>query len=885
MIKRLADRLFRWFCHPDYYDEIVGDLEEMYHRSIHTNARFVQWRYLFQVLSLFRPGLIRSFLQISLTNPAIFLHYIHISTRILLRQKFYSLINILGLAVGLGVCLLIYQYIHFELSYDQFHKKAENIYRLTQTTIRNGEQLGTGVYTTYALGPRSKETIPEIKEFVRVHPQEEGLILINSEKNVRHQEDKLWYVDSNFLLMFDFPLKYGDQKTILDDKHSIVITEPMAIKYFGYINPVGKLLRISGGTLSGDFIVTGVLNSLPVNSHLQFDFLLPMTFLLEHWRMYSEGDGWGWDNFVTYVTVNEDVNLDEVRKKFDQLIKTYKGEELNQTNFAWKIDFQPLADIHLKSDYSRDLAINHGDIQIIHSFSIIALLILLMAWGNFINLSTAQAIHRAKEVGVRKSIGALRSQLISQFILESALINLVAALLSIGIAYLTLPILNSIIGIELTFSVLQSFEFWFGFAATLVVGSILSGLYPAFILSSFKPVSILKSSNITLTRGPNLRKGLIVFQFTVSLLLISGTYLIYQQLTYMKNQELGFDIEKILVVNGPRVILETSNLKGAALASKYQTFKTQIVKQNSINSVSGTSSVPGKGYTYRFGIRKLDEPASIEKEGNIVLADDSFIDTYDLEFLAERSFSDEMKRRDGVVINEEAVKVLGLGSPQDAMGKALIFLDDTLIVQGVIKNIHWSSLKNAQEPTFFVIDNLYNVYFSFKINTSNIPQTIDQIKATYHSVFPDDPFYYFFLDDDFNRQYQADLQFGNLFSAFSILAIIIACLGLFALVSYSATLRIKEIGIRKVLGAGIGHLMMLLSREYLWLLLVALLLAVPAIIIGGRTWLNNYAYRTNLGIDLFLIPGLVLLIISLLTVSYRTYTSAKANPVESLKTE
>jgi len=883
MIKRLAQRFFQWFCHPSYYAEIEGDLEEIYQRNLEKGGHRAQWKYFFQVLGLFRPSLMRSFSQFHSTHPAMFKSYFTISTRVLLRHKFYSAINILGLAVGMGVCLLIYQYIHFELSYDGFHKNAENIYRLTQTTIRNGENQGTGVYTTYGLGPHGKESIPEVEEFVRVRPDDVGLIVINTENNERYQENGMWYVDSNFLQMFNFPLKYGARESALNEQYNIVITEPMAMKYFGNSNPIGKLLRVSGGTLSGEFTVTGVLETLPVNSHLQFDFLLPMEFLLEHWGPYKNHDnGWGWEHFVTYITLNEAAKLDKVGEKFDQLITTYKGEELAQSNSRRKTGFQPLTDIHLKSAFIKDLANNHGDFQNVQFFVMIALFILIMAWVNYINLSTARAMQRAKEVGVRKSIGALRKQLISQFIIESALINMVAALLSIGIAYFILPVLNNIIGKELTFNILQNIEFWGWFSLVIILGSLLAGLYPAFVLSSFNPVSVLKSTKITTKQGFSLRKGLIVFQFLTSVLLISGTYLVYQQITFMKNQDLGFDMETILVVNGPRVILETHRPE---LESLFQTFKTEALRHHAISDVSGTSQIPGKGYFMSTRVRKLGEPETAIKDGYVVFVDTYFTNTFDMEFLAKRSLPDEISNFEWLIINEEATKTFGLGTPEEALSKQLIVFGDTLNILGIVKNIHWSSLKNAHLPILVTLDNYYGAFFSIKMNMTNIQESITHIEAAYHTVYPNDPFYYFFLDDTFNRQYQSDLQFRNLFTAFSILAIFIACLGLFALVSYSATLRVKEIGIRKVFGASISHLMMLLSKEYLVLLCIAILLAVPAILIGGKAWLENYAYKVGIGIDLFLMPGLVLVIVSFLTVSYRTYASARVNPVESLRAE
>ncbi|MDF9796582.1 putative ABC transport system permease protein [Catalinimonas alkaloidigena] len=885
MIKRFAQRLFRWFCHPDYYDEIVGDLEEMYQRNKDEELRFVQWKYFFQVIGLFRPSLIRSFPHIYLTQPAMFRHYFNISTRVLLRHKFYSAINILGLAVGMGVALLIYQYIHFELSYDKFHEDAENIYRLTQTTIRNGENLGTGVYTTYGLGPTAKAEIPGVETFVRVYPDDIGMTVINPESDEKYQEQegRIWYVDSAFLEMFSFPLKQGLAKTSLNEQHNILLTEAMAIKYFGDSNPLGKTIEISAGVLSGSFTVSGVLEALPANTHLQFDFLLPIDYLLSRYGPFkNHDDGWDWERFVTYIQTNDEVQADNLNEKLDQLVSRHVGEGLSKSDSYWKIGLQPLTDIHLRSNFPKDLASSPGNIQNVRFFAMIGLFILMMAWVNYINLSTAHAMQRAKEVGVRKTIGALKNQLISQFMVESCMINLTAGTIAIGIAYFSLPVLNNIIGIELTFNVLQIPEFWAAFFLIILFGTLLSGIYPSFVLPSFNPLKVLKFITISPGRGFSLRKGLIAFQFLMSVLLISGTYLVYQQITFMKDQDLGFELERILIVNGPRVAIQDGQ---EALISLFETFETEVLQHHTITSISGTSHIPGRGYMGGWNARKLGEPESAAKEGMVIFTDSYITDTYDMKYLAKRELPAEISNYEWLILNEEAVKTYGLGSPEEALNKHLLVFGDTLKILGIVENIHWSSLKTTHLPILFTVDRYYGAYFSIKMNMSDIDESIAHIEDAYQQIYPDDPFQYFFLDDAFNRQYQADLQFRNLFSAFSALAIFIACIGLFALVSYSATLRIKEIGIRKVLGAGVGHLMILLSREYLILLLIAIGLAVPAIIIGGKAWLENYAYKVGLGIDLFLIPGLILLLISFLTVSYKTFASARANPVEALKSE
>ena len=812
-------------------------------------------------------------------------HYLKIAIRNLSRNKTFSLINILGLAVGMGVCLLIYQYVHFEMSYDQFHPNAQNTYRLTQTTYRNGEDLGTGVFTTYGLGARGKETIPEINDFVRVNNFDIGLVVINPEEQISHQENRMWYVDSNFLQMFDFPLKYGDKMSAFTEKYSLVITEQTSLKYFGDTNPVGKVLRLSGGVLSGDFMVTGVLESLPENSHIQFDFLLPLKFLVENYGQYKNDNGWGWDNFVTYVILQEDAELKETENKLNKLVLDHVGVELAKSNENWTIGLQPMDDIHLNSNFQREFEKNRGNPQNVRFFSLIAIFILLMAWVNYINLSTAQAIKRAKEVGIRKSIGALRKQLIIQFMMESALINLTAALLSVGLVFFMLPVLNQIIGKEIGFTIIEDLEFLAWFSVIVLFGTLISGLYPAFVMSSYKPLSIINSLKCTYKGKFSLRKGLIIFQFLMSALLISGTYLVYQQLSFMRNQDLGMDMEKILVLKGPRVIIESVIAKGETLELSYTSFKNKAANHHSVSGITATSTVPGMGYMYEGDVRKSGKPIDAGQAGDFVLVDKDFFSTYGLEFLSATEIPETIPDWTYTLINEEAIDAFGLGSAENAIGQELVFYNYKVKILGVVKNIHWSSLKDFHSPTLFILDNSAGAFLSIKMNLSNIQETITHIESAYKSVFPGDPFDYFFLDDNFNRQYQADLQFQNLFTAFSLLAIFIACLGLFALVSFSSTLKIKEIGVRKVLGASVGNLMLMLSREYLLLLAIAVIMAIPMVFFGASSWLGNYAYRIDIGLDLLVFPALVLFLIALMTVSYRTYIAANVNPVDSLKSE
>ncbi|MFT7035081.1 MAG: putative ABC transport system permease protein, partial [Cyclobacteriaceae bacterium] len=593
-------------------------------------------------------------------------------------------------------------------------------------------------------------------------------------------------------------------------------------------------------------------------------------------------DGWQLYNMVTYLTLDKSTDLKSVAAKFDEIIEANIGSKLKKENSKMRTGFQPLTDIHLNPSFQDNFSNTYGSIQNLRFFGIIAIFILIIAWVNYINLSTAKAKHRAKEVGIRKSMGACKKQLISQFLFESFLINCLATILAVSIAFLLLPVLGQIIGKELAFTLIQKPAFLIKLVLIVLLGSALSGFCPAFVLSSFRPISTPKQLDIRPASNFSLRKGLIVFQFSTALILIASTYLIYAQIAFMKSKDLGVDMEKIVVVHGPRIILEE---KKEIQTLQYKAFKDITTSHHSVASITSTSNIPGKGEVWYGGMRKLGDPIDVQKIGSAVLVDAEFTKTYDLEFLAGEELRPEMEPYSAVIINEEAVKVFNLGSPIDALDESIVMSHlDTLKIQGVIKNVHWSSLKDAHIPMIFGIHE-FHAYFSIKINLSNIPETLAHIESAYRKSFPNDPFLYYFLEDDFNRQYQTDLQFGNLFRSFTIIAIFVACLGLYALLAFSATQRIKEIGIRKVLGASMSNLMLLLSKEYFPLLFVASALSVPLIFYFGNSWLENYAFRIEMGVEFFLVPALMLVVITLLTVSYHTYRTAKANPVESLRTE
>lgn len=899
-----AKKLLQWFLRDDLKEEVLGDLEEKFDEVKKEKSLFrAKLNYWYEVFNYMRPFALRKTNFLMAMDYGMQKSHFKIGYRNLLRNKWYSLINIGGLAIGMGTCLVIFQYIYFEFSYDNFHDDTDNTYRVIVDKTQNGVEKGTWPNTTYALGATAMEEIPEIKNYIRFYASEYNGIVTNPDNNILYTEagQDLAYADSNFLTAFNFPLKKGDEKTALDEINSIVISERMARKYFGTVDPIGKTLKINGGSSSGICTVTGVLKNLPINSHLQFEFLRPLSNL---WKYGNGGSvnrygGWAREWFGTYLFTNENADLQQITEKLDQLILKHKSKWNDPENVVDKIRLQAVADIHLKSDSYAvpDYARNKGNIENIQIFLVIALFILIIAWVNYINLSTAYSAQRSKEVGVRKSIGALRVQLINQFLMESLLVNIMAAFVAIGVAVVCIPILGNLMSLDLDFSLFLIPRFWWTYVAVVLLGSLLSGLYPAFVLSSFRPMSILGGNRKVQAGNISLRKGLIAFQFLTSLLLIAGTYLVYEQISFMKKQELGMDMEKIMVLKGPKIfhkepkITDGTNMDQIRAFQEYshstfKAFKEQVGTHSSILGITGSNSLPGKiNYKSEPNIRKFGDSEDKGNYGRIVLAGLDFLETYGLELIAGNPFSEDMTEEKFVIINEEAVKNFGFSSPQAAIEEKIVSDGPIMTILGVVKNFHWDSLKDPHVPYLFSYAEWGAPYFSFKINMSNIPETLEHIETSYNSFYPGNPFEHFFLEDDFNQQYNKEVQFGHLFSAFTILAILIGCLGLFALVSFSASLKVKEIGIRKVLGAGTKEIMLMLSREYLVLLSIAIVLAIPLILFLGRRWLENYAFRTSIGLDIFIVPALFLFIISLVTVSYRTYATATTNPAESLRLE
>lgn len=806
-----------------------------------------------------------------------------LALRNLRKRKVYSFINIAGLSIGMAVCLVILRYVDFELSYDRFHENAEQIYRTTKSYYQNGEYRGTGIISGYAQGPSLMADFPEVKTYVRTHPMYGGAVISyqgGDGEPVVFFEENMQFADSTFFDVFTYPVAAGDLNSALDDPNSAVMTQEMADKYFGRdADAVGKTIKISGGIVEGDYTVTAVLKEVPQNSHFIFDMIFPIHNVLQS-RQYTQDDGWGWNNFVTYIQLHPGVDIEALKAKFPAFIKKYRGEDLAEQNGRLELKLQPILDIHLSPglDYESSATISPNAI---YFFIVISIFILAIAWINYINLSTARAMERAREVGIKKALGVFRKQLMAQFVFESVLVNLIGVAFAVLVAIGLLPVLETIVGKELAFD-FSDYRFWLILLIMFVAGSLVSGSYPALVLSSYKTVEVIKGKVENVTGGFSLRKALVVFQFAASLILIAGTFAIYRQVLHMRNQDKGLTMEQMLVVKGPKVV-EGENVKERLI-----TLKRAMAEIPGVRGVATSAAIPGGGYNWGTGIRRDGAAREEDQTGSIVWIDPDFVPTYGITILSGKNFDPAIRSdMESVLINEASLKAFGLGDPEDALSQRLILGGgDTVNILGVLKNYHWNSLKTEHTPWLFRADTISGHDFSLLLGSGTpLNETIEKVADAYKQAFPGNPFDYNFLDDFFNSQYKAEQQFAEIFSLFAVLAIFIACLGLWALASFTTTLKLKEIGIRKVLGASAGSIVSLLSWQFFKLVLIASVLAIPLTWYGIDSWLSNFPFRTALAWDLFVVPVAILSFLALGTVSLQIIRGASVNPARVLRTE
>ncbi len=819
-------------------------------------------------------------------------NYFKVAVRNLYKSITFSFVHVLGLTIGTAVCLLIFQYVVFERSYDNFHKNAEDIYRVPIRYSEGFSSVNKTAANHPGLGPAMKADFPEVVEFVRLlRPSNIGLRLALSSVNdaghkMTFMEEQVFLADSTFFEIFSFPVLSGNTSNMLSEPNSIVITREMAMKYFGQPDALGKTLDFYGNNLR----VTGVMDNIPANSHLDFDGLLSFTTILPN---ISQSNSWIWPEFYTYVKLQPGADPAALEAKFPVFTDRYMDAIHKEHNFRTYFSLQPLLDIHLKTDCANEPTVP-GSERMVYFLSLLGIFILFIAWVNYINLSTARSLERAKEVATRKVAGADRRQLIGQFLIEAILLNAVSILLGVIIARLLLGVFSDLVGKEIGNSLLHAgllldIRFWLILTASILFGGFVAGIYPALVLSSFRPAQILKGSFHKSKQGVVTRKFLVGFQFVLSISLIAITMLVARQLSFMFQKELGYSKEQVVVVKAPTVIDSVSYVKSLTIINEFSA-------KPEVNSVAKSTEIPGKLIAFRVDTRRGQQGKEFNKTTFLQSVDHQFLSTYNMELIAGRNFGPTdstnvfQSQHNKILVNEALLSVYGFRSPEEALGQQVLFKlgpnDRPGEIIGVVKNYHQRSLKEPYEPLLFYYPTFGNWgYYSVNLATDDWSGGISKIEETYRDFFPESAFEYFFLDEYFDRQYKDEQRFASVCWVMSVLAIIITCLGLFGLSALVLIRRTKEIGVRKVLGASISRILMLISKDFIGILIIANIIAIPMVVYFGQKWLNGFAYRIGLGWQIFIIPIILLLFVILTIIGIQIYRTSVLNPVRSLRSE
>ena len=862
---RFAERFLQWFIREELAEEVLGDLEEKFQMVLETKSLFrARVNYCYQVLNYLRPFAIRSFKQTQIIPIAMYQHYAKISWRNLLRDKVYALLNISGLAVGIACSILIFLWIQHELSYDRYHPHAQDIYRLT--AIAGGGEFKAAV-SPAGMAEGLKQEIPAIHSTLRIGRFDLRMALFENEES-KFIEDDIFYADSNFLDFFHFPLIKGDRKTALHGPNSILLTASTARKYFGDQEALGQSLMKDNET---PCIVTGILADVPSHSHLQFSMILPMSMLAK-----TEPDLINnvWDNFGYYSylrfhrnTIASPEELEEMVESIDTIYQSRTEEEIF-------FNLQALADIHLKSDQQFDVP-GHGNLQYVQIFFLVAIFILVVACINFMNLATARSARRAKEVGLRKVVGAKRGQLISQFLSESLIISFLSLIIAVGMVFLLLPSFNDLSGKSLRLSLGEG-QLWIALGIIALFTGFLSGSYPALYLSGFEPARVLKGKQGQGGGKRLFRNGLVITQFAVSLLMLMGTIVVYNQLHFINNKHLGYNKSHLLYFPLTSELTANRASLEAAFMKDPLTSDFTLISDIPTHLTSGALDLQWEG-------RDPDLQVVIPS----MAVDEHFLEVFQIELLNGRSLSSSHSTDTrNFVVNETAIHLMGM-TTESSIGKPISFQGMEGNIVGVVKDFHFKPLQYSVEPLILFLNNfrMGNGYAVVRTPPSRTESAIQALEKLHRELNPAFPFVYHFLDQDLDNQYIGEQQVGRIVNRFALLAIFICCLGLYGLSAFMAEQRTKEIGIRKILGASTIGLIGLLSRDFFKLVLIALVLAIPVGWYFMDKWLQGFAYHVDISWGIIAWISLGLIAIAFLTISHQVIKTALANPVDSLRSE
>jgi putative ABC transport system permease protein len=861
-------RFFRWFCDPDLREDLEGDLIELYEARVAVSRTKAKTLFVRDVLLMFRPGIIKNFEgHKNLNNYAMLNNYLKSAWRNLMKHKGFSTINILSLSIGMAACMVIFLFIKDELSFDSFHSKKDSIYRLCEVQSFPGTNTQNVALSMPGMGPTMTDEFPEIETFTRYRNFGEQLIEVGDHKMMIEGVSS---ADSTFLKIFDFPLISGDVNTALNQPYNAIVSEETAQKLFDKTDVIGETFVINGDQC----MITGVMKDVPENSHLQFNILLSIRI--------STQDNPGFDNqfgsnfLNTYFILNQAADLKEMEDRYPDYMLGHMDPDIND---YYKLYLQPLSDVHLAStgvehDYNNHRKFNGTYIDV---FVLIGIFILVIASLNFMNLTTARASNRAKEVGVRKAIGAVKGQLFNQFILESILLAILALVLAIILAFISLPLLNNLIDRQLVLLTLfTSFEITGIIVGSTLLLGVLAGLYPSLYLSSFKPVIVLKGFKSS-EKKSYFQSSLIVIQFSLALGMIVCTLVVLQQLMFIKNKDIGFGKEHILLVQ----------MRGDS-SDKYDQIKKELLNESNILGVTASGQRLGSNF-HQWGFKIRKDTGIVDLTPSNVFVDHDYLDVYDIKLLSGRTFSKEYATDDGnaYIINKAFADELGFDEAVGQRAAHAWYPNDSLgTIIGVTENFNFNSLHYKVNTLSMVVHTDWGYSeMSIKINGENIEQSIQDVERVYNQFVSDYPIKYEFLDDHLQQLYESDNQMGSVITIIAILSIFIGCMGLFGLASISIQRRIKEVGIRKVMGASTNELMVILSKNFALMILVAFVIATPITYVFISGWLENFAYRIQINPLIFVAGGLLAMLIALLTICFHVLKAANANPVKALKCE
>ena len=887
---RVALKLLKWFCPDHLYEEIEGDLIQQFYRdSRKFGTKKAERRLVWKTIRFLRPGILfRNKFSVEIHLIHMLHSYFKIAYRHLMKSKTFSIINITGLAVGIAAFTSIILYVDYEMNYDQFHSNKNEIYRVAYKEYQNGELLNASAKNFMGLGYWMEEQFPEVQaytHFWKVPANSKFLIQYNS--RIFNEPGDRIVSDSNFFSVFPSLLLKGNPETVLNNKHSLVISERVAERIFGTEDPVGKIIGASD--YNDQYEITGILKNLQGSSHLAVDFVSPQD--------YSDDPTGNWKGpwRFTYVLLPEDIEASSFESKLNRSLQSLSSENLRIKDVSLLL--QSVTDIHLNSNFKDELRAN-GNMTLVFVLITIAGIILLIAWINYINLETSRFILRAREVGVRRIVGSTKSDLIFQFLIEYFCVNVISVILSAGLLLFFLPHLSFYIGLEMDQIDLMQPEIFIPALLFFAIGSLLIGSYPALLLSRINPVSILRAKLMGGRKNFSLRKILLTFQFVSSIVLIAFVIVVHDQLDFMRTSNKKIDLERIVSVINPTVYsAQEQKNTGEGGYANFLRFKNKLLEDPAIAAVSSSSAIPGEtiGFTYTDLIKRNMRDPYDPTAFKVLFVDYNFISLYGLNLKAGRNYDSENGEDENwstLILNESAIKALNFNSPEDGLGQEVYFMPDfewnKYKIVGVLEDYHHEALKRNILPTIFFLNHNkgQQVYYSVKFNAGALPQNaLASVERSWKTVFPDKPFEYFFVDDYYDQQFKSEIHFGRIFTSFAAIAIFIAGIGILGMTLFESNARLKEISIRKILGASAASLVVLFSGGHIRIVLLSTWIAAPLIYFIASDWLQGYPLRIKISPLLFVLPMAVILCIVIFTSCVQTIKAASTNLVDNLKHE